>query len=179
MNKKDIIALLDQKHKELLHWIEDNGEKYWNYGPEGKWTTGQHVIHLVQSLQPTNSVLAIPKVALKLKFGKANRPARSYDQVKERYLEKLAKNRAVVSPFSEKMPDTPVSGKAEWIEKLKKEKDKTIKLIDKKWSEKDLDTCLIPHPLMGRMVVREFLLWTAYHTHHHLNLIKKSVQNIN
>jgi len=40
-------------------------------------------------------------------------------------------------------------------------------------SEKRLDTLLIPHPLMGKMTMREIIMWTAYHTEHHTKKFKK------
>jgi hypothetical protein len=36
-----------------------------------------------------------------------------------------------------------------------------------KFSEQDLDTLLVAHPLMGKMTLREMLMWNAYHTKHH------------
>ncbi|WP_231962837.1 DinB family protein [Polaribacter sp. KT25b] len=41
-------------------------------------------------------------------------------------------------------------------------------------SEKNLDTLVLPHPLMGKMTVREIIMWTAYHTEHHT----KTLQNL-
>lgn len=44
-----------------------------------------------------------------------------------------------------------------------------------KWSDKNLDMVLLPHPLLGKMMVRELLFFTHFHTEHHLkSLIKKA-----
>ena len=42
-----------------------------------------------------------------------------------------------------------------------------------KLSEKDLDKYILPHPLLGRMPLREMLFFTIYHTQHHTNSIKE------
>ena len=39
-------------------------------------------------------------------------------------------------------------------------------------SEKNLDTLILPHPLMGKMTVREIIMWTAYHTEHHTTTLQ-------
>jgi hypothetical protein len=176
MQKEDIILLIEDKHKALVDWMDHHGMRYWEYGPTGKWTSAQHVVHLVQSMKPLNTALVIPKMALKMKFGKANRLPRSYEQVVNRYKEKLSEAGEVISPFSQNMPEPPIDKMENWMKKLTSEKDSLIKSIRKKWNEKEMDTCLLPHPLMGKMLVREMLMWTAYHTEHHYNLIKSRAE---
>ena len=41
----------------------------------------------------------------------------------------------------------------------------------RKLSDKHLDTVILPHPLMGKMPIRELLMWTPYHTEHHNNTL--------
>ena len=91
----------------------------------------------------------------------------------ERYLERLAENQGVVADISKDMPAMTPADKSDYIAKLEKEKTKLIKKFQK-WSDKDLDTYLMPHPLMGRMTVREVVMWTAYHTEHHYNNLKEN-----
>ena len=38
-----------------------------------------------------------------------------------------------------------------------------------RWNEADLDSTRLPHPLMGRMTVREVLHFTVYHNLHHVH----------
>ena len=52
--------------------------------------------------------------------------------------------------------------------------DTLLKAIDN-WTEEELDTYLIPHPLIGKMTLRELLFFTVYHIGHHL----KTIKNIN
>ena len=178
MDREAIVDLIEHKHQAMIDWCNEHGPFYWTYGPHGKWTTAQHIVHLVQSTKPLNKALSVPKLALKMKFGKANRPSRKYEEVVKRYQEKLKDAIGLVSPFSKEMPDPTLNEMDEWLEKLTKGKDAQISLIKKKWKEKDLDVCLIPHPLMGRMLVREILMWSAYHTEHHLNLIKSRAKEM-
>ena len=42
-----------------------------------------------------------------------------------------------------------------------------------KCSDKDLDTVILPHPLMGKMTAREIIMWTAFHVEHHTKTLKE------
>lgn len=42
-----------------------------------------------------------------------------------------------------------------------------------KWSDKALDSYLLPHPLLGKMTVREILFFTLYHNLHHVNDVQR------
>lgn len=169
MDNKEINDLLVTNYKQLMQWSENHGTNNWATGPEGKWTGGQHVVHLIQSTKPLINGISMPKFLLKYKFGKCNRPIRSYQEVVVKYHDKLAKVVAL-SPFSQNMPDTPLSTKSAYLQELNslnhKLSKKTLTLKDK-----HLDVCLLPHPLMGRMTLREILMWNAYHLKHHTDIL--------
>jgi len=170
MNKSELLEVNKQKFQNLFDFLDTHENEKWNQGPENKWTTGQHILHLVQSAKPLNRALGMPMFLLWYKFGKANRPPRTYAEVEDKYKTKLAKAPNIVSPFSKNMPTTPPNGKQAIIDQLKKEEQVFLKKVSK-LSEKNLDTYLIPHPLMGRMIIREIVMWNACHVeHHHLIL---------
>lgn len=173
MTQTEIAELLERKHQDLYKWLEAHPIESWETGPEGKWTTGQQVLHLYQSIRPLTKAMRLPKFFLKYKFGLSNRDTRSYDQVVSRYKERLANVQNVVSPFSSKMMVPEKSEKKDLIGLLNQEKFRLKKSVIK-WKEADLDKYILPHPLMGRMPVREISMWTAYHTEHHLNQLKKN-----
>jgi hypothetical protein len=42
-----------------------------------------------------------------------------------------------------------------------------------KFSEAQLDEYVLPHPILGKLTIREMLYFTIYHaTHHHLATLK-------
>lgn len=170
MNKPEIADLIDEKHNSLLAFLADHPTEKWNQGPENKWTAGQHVVHLIQSYAAMNKGLGIPKLLLHYKFGKANRGPRTYDEVVANYYNKMSIAGDVVSPVSLHMPDTPVDGKQKLIEELT-EKKEVIKRRLSNLSEKQMDKYLLPHPLMGRMLLREVIMWSAFHVEHHMKIL--------
>jgi len=171
MTKTATIERLEQKHQMLYEWLHKHPDQNWVTGPAGKWTTGEHVVHLIQSEQALNKALLVPKFYLKYKLGTNNRDNRTYEQIVKKYQAKLADRPGAVAKISEKMPLITLANKITFIAKLETEKKKLIKRFQK-WTEQDLDTYLLFHPLMGRMTVREIVLWTAYHTEHHYQILK-------
>jgi len=171
MTKADVIDKLNEKHQTLYDWLKNHPDQNWVKGPKGKWNTGEHILHLIQSEQVLNKALWLPKFYLKYKFGTNNRDNRTYEQVVKKYQDKLAANPGVVAEVSKNMPIMSIADKTSYISKLDKEKMKLIKKFQK-WKDHDLDTYLLPHPLMGRMTIREIIVWTAYHTEHHYQILK-------
>lgn len=170
MNKVDIANLLNKNVQNLTAFFENERPEKWTQNLEGKWTPGQHVIHLIQSADAIRKGLRFPSFILKWNFGKANRPVRSYEEVVHNYVTKLAKVGPVVAGVSANMPTSNIDNKPERIKEF-------IKLyygLNKKllsYSDQQLDSILLPHPLMGRMILREFFMWNAHHVGHHYELL--------
>ena len=173
MNKESIVEVLESKHFDLFEWLKNHPIEKWELGPEDKWSSGQHILHLDQTLRLINKALSYPKFLIKYKYGTSNRPSRSYDEVANRYNERLFENQEKARVFNQNLKKPTVKEREQLIDSLKilnkKLQYKTTKLKDKQ-----LDTLLLPHPLMGRMTLREIIMWSAYHTEHHLNILKKN-----
>jgi len=172
MDKKAIIGLLEQKHQELFSWLEIQADEKWETGPEGKWTAGQHVLHLTDSLKLLNHAMSFPSFVLKYKYGTSNRALRGYDEVAKRYEEKLAANQERAQQFNSSLKIPRLSQKEPLVTTLKIQQ-KKLQHKTRKWKVKNLDNLILPHPLMGKMPIRELIMWTAHHTEHHTNSLKQ------
>ncbi len=171
MIKKEIVNLLEEKHQEIFHWLEQQPEENWEKGPKDKWTTGQHILHLVNSLQLLNNALSYPKFILKYKFGTSNRPSRTYEIVSKKYQQKLIDNQDRARVFNQKLKLPSIKERERLLTRFQIQQ-KKLQYKTKKISDKNLDTLLIPHPLMGKMTIREIIMWTAHHTAHHTETLK-------
>jgi hypothetical protein len=172
MDKDHIATLLDDKYNTLISWLENQNDDQWETGPEGKWTTSQQALHLLQSVKMLNNAVSMPKFMLKYKFGKANRDVRDYETVCKRYDERLvnAKGKTFKGFENKKVPK--LKDKPYFLKRLQIEQ-KKLQAKTLRWKDNDLDTFIIPHPLMGKMPVREIIMWSAYHVEHHT----KTLQN--
>lgn len=175
MNKDEICLHLEAKHNELFDWLYNQADEKWIQGPKNKWTLGQHVLHLNQSIKMLNKALSYPNFMIKYKFGISNRPSRSYDEVAKRYEEKLAENKERARVFNKDLITPQIQEQKSVIDSLTIQ-NKKLQYKTKKLRDKQLDTLLLPHPLMGKMTLREIIMWTVYHTDHHLKILIKNYQ---
>ena len=109
---------------------------------------------------------------MKFKYGKSNRSPRDYDTIVKRYHERLKDAKGKTFKGSQNMKVPTQKDKNYIICRLKVEC-KKLQHKTKTWKDKDLDNLILPHPLMGKMPVRELIMWTAYHVEHHTESLKK------
>lgn len=162
---------MDAKHQELFDWIENQPIDNWEKGLKEKWTAGQHILHLINSLQLLNNALSYPKFILKYKFGTCNRPIRNYKDVAKNYQQKLIDNQDRARIFNQKLKQLSINERENLLTKFQIQQ-KKLQYKTKKIKDKNLDTLVIPHPLMGKMTIREIIMWTAHHTEHHTETLK-------
>ena len=171
--QREIIEKLKQNHIRLVDMVTGLDEKDFAAAPPGKWTAGQQLDHIYLSLKPLTMALGLPKLAPKILFGTSNRPPRDYDAVVEKYHKALEKGGVAPSNFVPK----PIyyKDKDALAAKLKSNLSKLISNLGR-YSEEDLDKLLLPHPLLGKMTIREMLYFTIYHSEHHYNAALKNLE---
>ncbi|WP_138434484.1 DinB family protein [Winogradskyella algicola] len=172
MDKEEIANLIDAKHSELINWLEQQPNETWLQGPTGKWTQGQQALHLLQSIIPLNNALSLPKFLIRYKFGKSNRPVRDYNTIVKRYHERLKDAKGKTFKGSQNMKIPEIDEKQYILNRLQTES-KKLQYKTKRISDKNLDKLVLPHPLMGKMPIREIIMWTAYHVEHHTATLKE------
>lgn len=169
---QDIYSAQSTVYKEIINWYAEQDDKTFLKAPEGKWCAGQHLDHLIKSIEPLNKALVLPKLQLKLMFGKPNRACRTYQQLVEKYNTKLTNFEFKGgNPFS--TDAVKLNSKEQLIEKFVTQNEKYLKRIQK-WKEQEVEKYLLPHPLLGKLLLREMLFFTAYHNKHHLTVLKEN-----
>jgi len=171
MNKEQITKLLKDNFIAINEWVTNHNDSEFEVSRrEGKWTTGQHIDHLVRSTAPLTKIYTLPKFVLKWKFGVNNRAERSYEETYERYKSAL-KNKRIKATGRFAPAEIKNSDKSSKIMELKCQGKKFIKAVNKQ-SEEHLSKYIIPHPAMGYLTFREMAYFTAFHTAHHHNILK-------
>jgi hypothetical protein len=140
--------------------------------PEGKWSPAQQVKHLITSANMTRLAFVLPKFMVRLIGGKPNRGSRSYDELVAKYNLKLEKGGKASGRYIPKA--IPVSyGKEKMLQQFSRSMQRFAKALEKNWKDAQLDQYLAPHPLLGKITLRELCFFTIHHTYHHLNSIQK------
>jgi hypothetical protein len=168
-NKQEIIAGLDEKINAFNGYAKQLNKEQFETMPANKWSAGQNLDHLIRAIKPLQLAYSLPKFMLRMMFGKANRPSKTYDELVAKYKAKLAAGGKASGPFIP--PVITFDTKEKLINRYISQKEKLNKKIEKQ-SETDLDKYILPHPLLGKVTMREMLFFTIYHNEHHLNLLK-------
>jgi hypothetical protein len=164
MDKQQIAEQLQARHAEFCQILASFDEAEYLAAPAGKWNAGQQLDHICRSVGPVNLAFGLPGIVPRLLFGKANRPSRTYELVVEKYHAKLSAGGRASGRFVP--PPADWNARAALLEKLEK---RTAALARKvqKMTDNQLDTLLLPHPLLGKLTFREMLHFTIYHVQHH------------
>lgn len=171
-NKQEIIKALDEKIIAFNSYISGLTKENFEVAPGGKWSAGQNLEHLIRSIKPLQSAYSLPKFVLRVLFGKTNRPSKSYEQLVEKYKMKLSAGGRAMGQFIP--PFISFENKDTLIKKYDQHKQKLVAKIERH-SEENLDTYILPHPLLGKVTLREMLFFTIYHNEHHLDILKNRV----
>jgi len=169
LDKPQIISALREKIDAFTNYISPLNKEHFEATPNGKWSAGQNLDHLIRAIKPLQLAYGLPKFALLILFGKTNRPSRNYDELVIKYKTKLAAGGKASAPFIPRA--IRFEQKDELMKKYSLQKQKLISKIEKK-SEIDLDKYILPHPLLGKVTLREMLYFTIHHNEHHLELLK-------
>jgi hypothetical protein len=169
-DKSEIVSALNENVDAFNNYIASLAKEQFEATPNGKWSAGQNLDHLIRAIKPLQSAYGLPKLVLRILFGKTNRPSKTYDELVTKYKTKLAAGGRASGPFIPSF--SSFEKKDELIKKYAGQKQKLITKIEKQ-REKDLDVYILPHPLLGKVTLREMLYFTIHHNEHHLELLKK------
>lgn len=173
LDKAQISDQLIENHQNFADSISALNKDEFIYSVNGKWTAGQQLDHLVRGVSAVKMAFSLPKFIPKLLFGKANRNSTSYEHLVSNYQGKLALGSKASGRF------IPTSVDFVDREKLKNKLLKTVEGLTQKlenFSESQLDEYILPHPILGKLTMREMLYFTIYHCQHHHQAVIRNLE---
>lgn len=171
--KSEIIEAWSDEYLEVGRFFAGiEGEEFFA-APAGVWSPAENLVHLIRSARPVAKALRIPKLLLRLRFGRMERPSQSFAAIRATYVDVSLAGGAVASgPF---IPQVTGSG-PEVKQRILTAWNGTGRQLEQvlaPWPEEALDRLQLPHPLLGNLSVREMLFFTLYHTMHHVNDVQR------
>lgn len=171
--KQEIVAAFDVEFTAVHTFFAGIDETQFLAAPTGVWSPAENLVHLIKSCAPVIMALHIPRTALRIRFGWVKHELRTLAQVRHTYVhEALANGGQAGGPFLPEVLE-PLAGAQARILAKWQEKGVELQAALEKWSDKALDQYLLPHPLLGKMTVREILFFTLYHNLHHVNDVQR------
>lgn len=168
MNKSDLLSKLNDSNQRVIDWFaEIPADEF--FQREGEvWSASDNVDHLIKSHKPIAKALKLPKFTLQAMFGLANQPSRSYEAISQVYKDTLAAGGVASGRYlpDQQTPDNAEMAKQELLDQFIKASENLVSTAEK-WIEDDLESYLLPHPLIGKLTIREMLYFTIYHNLRH------------
>lgn len=173
MEKQLITEKLRVNHQNFADYVLSLTENDFMFSIDQKWTAGQQLDHILRGVSPVKMALTLPKLVPKLLFGKTNRSSLDYNSLVSTYQGKLAAGSKASRKF---IPPIINFDQGEVLRnKLLKTVNSLCQKISK-YSENQLDEYLLPHPILGKLTVREMLYFTIYHVEHHHLAVKRNLE---
>ena len=168
-----------------LRSVHDESVAYWrSFTPDafaaslgGGWSAAETVRHLNKSIRPVAMAMRLPRLVLRLRFGGAKAPSRSYDEMRRVYDAALAAG-ADAGRFapSPRPPEEPAAARERILAEHAAVVDALVEATGK-WSETALDRLRLPHPRLGVLTVREMLFFTVNHNQHHVAVVRRKMES--
>jgi len=166
--KTEITENLHKVFTDVVEFLNSINTQQFMQAPEGKWSSGQQLLHLIRSIKPVMTLMQGNIEQIKV-FGKLKRDPWDYDTLVHKYLNALKAGGKAPKIFEPK--EVKPEDKAALVNKFIEVKDAFMKTLEQ-WEEAKFDQYCIPHPLLGSFSVREMMFFTIYHTEHHLKFMK-------
>lgn len=167
--KPELINMLKDSHQRVTNWfteIPNEGffTRHWDV-----WSPSDNIDHLIKSHRLITKALKLPKFTLLAMLHKHQKPSMTYGELCQIYRDELAKGAQASGRY---LPDRDSSTgeverkKKELLDQFSIASNELVSIVEK-WEEDDLDGYLLPHPLIGKLTIREMLFFTIYHNLRH------------
>lgn len=170
LNIGEIIHNLESVSNDFIATCSSIPDETFFRQPAAKWSIAQNVTHLISSARMTRLAYRLPKFIVRIYTGKPNRSSRTFDELIAKYKSKLEQGGKASGPYIPK-PVSSATGKEKIVLDFSAAMDRLGKDIREKWKDPQLDNYLAPHPLLGKITLRELAYFTIYHTTHHRDII--------
>jgi len=171
-SKQEIRSALRKSFSDVIYTLfEMNDEQF--FTPRGanqdQWSPAEILGHLILSAKSVSKAMSLPKIALRATFGINKGKETSFEETINRY-QKVLKG-GLQAPSSYRYYNPKEKGRQGLMDTWSNELNKLLAQVEK-WSEADLDKYQLPHPALGKLSIRDILLFTDYHNKHHHRQLK-------
>jgi hypothetical protein len=176
MQKQQIIETLRERHEQFIAFVAGLDAGSFEFAPDGKWSAGQQLEHILLGVAPLATAFRLPKMLPTLIFGKSQATSRDYDSIVATYRQKLAEGGRATGRFIPKKVE--FRDRDRLISKLRSTLERMIVGLGD-FDEAELDIIRLPHPILGKLTIREMMYFTIYHVDHHRLAAQSNLAMIN
>ncbi|HYH78167.1 MAG TPA: DinB family protein [Longimicrobium sp.] len=172
----ELMAALSEVEREVAAFFRALPADDFITPPGEAWSPAEHLRHLNRSVGAVARGFGMPRWLLRVRFGRARRPSRTFAGLRDDYRSRLAaggRASGVYVPPREPTPPGEVEAYrarnlARWAEV-----NEGLRRALARWSDADLERITLPHPILGSLTAREMLFFTVYHGRHHVEAARR------
>lgn len=169
--REQIVEAFERQEREsIAYWNAFDTDAFFAKIGES-WSPAETVRHLTKSIRPLVKALGLPRLLLRLRFGKPKRAPMTFDALRDHYRRLLAEggNAGRFAPSANAETDrTAIMTRFAAV-------NRELRAAIHRWPDAKLDTLQLPHPLLGKLTVREMLFFTLYHERHHMDVVARNL----
>lgn len=167
----DIADQLKKAEEALNNYCSSLSDDDFFRQPGEKWSVAQQVKHLTTATNTAALAFTLPKFMVRWVGGRPNRPSKTYDALVEKYKLKLSEGGKASARYIPK-PIPAEYGKEKILNQFSRSMHKMSRAVKTNWKDNQPDHYIAPHPLLGKITLRELCYFTIHHTYHHLDSIR-------
>ena len=177
-----LLESLSSEERDVAEFFRSLSRDEFVFRVADAWTPAEHLQHLSTAVSAVARGLSISPWVLRLRFGRARRPSRSFAELRDDYRRRLANGGRAsgrfVPPREEIAPEQIASRQAQLLGRWQRVNSRLIASLDR-WSDRNLDRIQLPHPILGKITAREMVFFVIYHGHHHIAAAKSRLPRFN
>lgn len=170
MEKQALITVFVRNHQMAVQYINNLTSEAFCYRYMDKWTAGQHLEHILLTIMPFPKVLQ-SKAFVRDTFGLPDHEPWDFQTVLHHYAQTSLKAPEAYLPKGAVL----YHQKTEIIAGIEQHLSSISALLDH-YSEDELDSLVLPHPLLGKLSIREMFFLMSYHPLHHQQQIEQMLK---
>jgi hypothetical protein len=169
--REQISGELERQEREIADFLGGLSTEEFFADQGTHWSPAGHLRHLNKSVLAVAGGFAQPRIALRT-LGLARSGSRSFAEIVAIYRSALdAGAKAGKWGPSDRVSDLSPDGWRLEIMDHWRDSSGQLRAALESWPDEALDSYRLPHPLLGKLTLREILLWTLHHNAHHARRI--------
>lgn len=164
------LACVDEQVTAL--WARLTATEFFTFPTSEGWSPAANVEHLTRTVKPIAMALRFPRIVVRLMFGAPRRPSRSFVELRDTYREALRRG-AGAGKFASRRhaPPANVVGARETMLRKWSLVVPNLCAALRRWDDAALDRYQLPHPILGKLTIREMLYFDLFHLCHHAEIV--------
>ena len=162
-------------HAESVHyWRAYPLEAFFTRPEPEVWAPADQVRHLTRAVRAVNKGLTLPRPVLVILFGWSRRPSRTFDVLMTDYKAVLTAGGRAGRFAPPAVPSTQqtTDGRERIMSLHAVAIDEFARAVER-WTARGLERYRLPHPLLGKLTVREMVYFTLLHNVHHVQVAER------